>query len=97
MAHGAGNALVTSEPIRVAGKERAELDSAHGRETINQSIAVWTGLMKGIGQDKTLSDMVVTAGSLSEAWKILLNIVGESSEAAQDKLKKEFKELRRSR
>ena len=93
MAHDAGNALVTSEPIRVVGKERAELDSAHRRKTVNQSIAVWTGLMKGIGQDKTLLNMVVTAGSLSEAWKIIWNIVRESSEAAQDKLEKEFKEL----
>ena len=39
-AHDAGNTLVTSEPIRVVGKERAELDNAYGREKVNQSIAV---------------------------------------------------------
>ena len=49
--------------------------------------------MKGIEKDKTLLDMVITAGSPSEAWKILLSLVGESSEAAQDRVKKEFEEL----
>ena len=41
----------------------------------------------------TLLDKAITAGSSSEAWKILLSIVGKSSEAAQDKVKKEFEEL----
>ena len=80
MTHEAGNALVTDYPIRVVGRERAELDSIHGREKVNQSIAVWTGLVKGIDKDKTLLDMVITAGSPSEAWKILLSLVGESRE-----------------
>ena len=48
LTHDAGNAFVTSEPIRVVGRERAELDSAHGREKVNQSIAVWEGPVKGI-------------------------------------------------
>ena len=93
LSHVAGNALVTDEPVRVVGHERSELDSIHGREKVNQSIAVWTGLVKGIEKDKTLLDMVITAGSPSEAWKILLSLVGESSEAAQDRTKKEFEEL----
>ena len=38
-------------------------------------------------------DMVITAGSPSEAWKILLSLVGESSEAAQDRVNREFEEL----
>ena len=67
LTHDAKNALVTSDPIRVVGRERAELDSAHGREKVNQSIAVWTGLVKGIEKDKTLVDMVITAGWSSEA------------------------------
>ena len=37
--------------------------------------------------------MVITAGSPSEAWKILLSLVGESSKAAQARVKKEFEEL----
>ncbi|CAM9174331.1 unnamed protein product [Ascophyllum nodosum] len=37
--------------------------------------------------------MIITAGSPSEAWKILLSMVGESSEVAQDRAKKESKEL----
>ena len=49
--------------------------------------------MKGIERDKTLLDMVITAGSLSETWKILLSMVGESSEAVQDKAMKEFEKL----
>ena len=49
--------------------------------------------MKGIRKDKTLVDMMITAGSPSEAWKILLSLVGESSEAAQDRVKKDFEEL----
>ena len=81
-AHDAGNTLVTSEPIRVVGKERAELDNACGREKVNQSIAVWTELVK-----------VIERRSPSEAWKLLLSKVSESSEAARDKAKKEFKEL----
>ena len=93
LSHVAGNALVTDEPVRVVGHERSELESIHGREKVNQSIAVWTGLVKGIEKDKTLLDMVITAGSPSEAWKILLSLVGESSEAAQDRIKKEFEEL----
>ena len=59
----------------------------------NQYIAVWTRLVKGIEKGKTLSYMVTTAGSPSEAWKILLSLVDESSEAAQDRVKREFEEL----
>ena len=92
MAHGAGNALVTSELIRVVGKESVELDSVHGRKKVSQSISVWTGLVKGI-EKKNLLDMVITAGLPSEAWKILLSMVGESSEAPQDRANKEFEEL----
>ena len=84
---------MTEVPVRVVGNERPELGSIHGREKVNQSIAVWTGLVKGIEKDKTLLAMVITAGSPSEAWKILLSLVGESSEAAQDRVKKEFEEL----
>ena len=93
LTHNARNTLVTTDPIRVAGRERAELDSVHGREKVNQSIAVWTGMVKRIEKDKTLLDMVITAGSRSEAWKLLLSLVGESSEAAQDRVTKVFEEL----
>ena len=91
--YAAGNVLVTEVPVRVVGNERPELENIHDREKVNQSIAVWTGLVKGIEKDKTLLDMVITAGSSSEAWKILLSLVGESSEAAQDRVKSEFEEL----
>ena len=92
--HDAENTLVASEPIRVVGKDRIELDNAHGREKVNQSIAVWGGLMKGIEQDKTLLDMVIAAGPPSEVWKIRLGIVGDrSKKAAQDKVKNEFEKL----
>ena len=92
--YAAGNVLVTEVPVRVIENERPELKNICAREKVNQSIAVWTGLVKGIEKDKTLLDMVITAGSPSEAWKILLlNLVGESSEAAQDRVKKEFEEL----
>ena len=37
--------------------------------------------------------MVITAGSPSEAWKIFSSLGGESSEAAQDRVKREFEEL----
>ena len=93
MAHETENALVTSKPIRIVGKERIELDIVHEREKVSQSIAVWTGLVKGIGEYKTLLDMVITAGSPSEASEILLSMIGESSEAAQDRAKKKFEEL----
>ena len=73
--HEAGNGLVTEGLVRVVGHERSELGSTHGREKVNQSIAVWTGLMKGIEKDITLLDIVITAGSPSEAWKILLSLV----------------------
>ena len=93
MAHDAENVSVTSEPIRAFGKERASLNNADLREKVNQSIAVWTGLVKGIERDKALFDMVITVGSLSATWKIVLSMVGESREAVQDKAKKEFEEL----
>ena len=93
MLHVAGNAPVTEDPVRVVGHERSGLEITHGREKADQSIAVWTGLVKGVENDKTLLDIVITAGSPSEAWKILLSLVGESSEAAQDRVKKEFEEL----
>ena len=93
LTHDAGKALVTSEPIRVVDRERVELNSAHGREKVNQSIAVWTELVKGIEKYKTHLDMVITAGSPAEACKILLSLVGESIEAAQDRTKNEFEEL----
>ena len=49
--------------------------------------------MKGVEKDKTLLDIVITAGSPFEPWKILLSLVGKSSEAAQDRVKKESEEL----
>ena len=91
--YAAGNVLGTEVPVRMVVHERPELENIHGREKVNQSIAVWTGLVKGIKKDKTLLDTVITAGSPSEAWKILLSFVGESSEAAQDRVKREFEEL----
>ena len=69
------------------------MDGTHGREKVNQYIAVWTGLVKGIEKDKILVDVVITAGSPSEAWKVLLSMVDKSSEAAQDRVKKEYEEL----
>ena len=94
MAHDPENAIVTSEQIRVVGKDREELDNGHGRENVNQSTAVWTGLVKGIERDKPLLDVVITAGSPSEAWKVILSMMGnKSSESAQDKVKKVFEEL----
>ena len=91
--YAAGNVLVTKVPVIVVGNERPELENIHGREKVNQSIAVWTDLVKSIEKDNTLLDMVITAGSPSEAWKILLSLVGVSSEAAQDRVKGEFEEL----
>ena len=91
--YAAGNVHATEVPVRVVGNERPELESIHGREKANQSITIWTGLVKGIEKDKTLLHMVITAGSPSEAWKILLSLVGESSEAAQDRVKREIEEL----
>ena len=35
LAHDAENNIITSESIRVVGKERVEFDKAHGREKIN--------------------------------------------------------------
>ena len=90
--HESGNALVTEVSVRIVGHERPELESTHGRE-VNQYIAVWTGLVKGIEKDKTLLDMVITARSPSEAWKIMFSLAGESSEAGHDRFKKEFEEL----
>ena len=59
---------INSEPIRVVGKERVELYNARGREKLNQSIAVWTGLKKETERDKTLLHvMVITTGSPSKA------------------------------
>ena len=85
-----GNALVTTDPIDVVGREQAEQDSAHGREKVNQSNAVWTELVKKIKKKKQFySCMAITVGSPSEAWKIPLSLVGESSEAAKNRLKKE--------
>ena len=89
----AENVLVTEVPVRVVGHERPELENIHGREKVNQSIAAWTGLGKGIEKDKTLLDMVITAGSPSEALKILLSSVGERSEAAQDRVRRHFEDL----
>ena len=92
--HEAWNALATEDPVRVIGYERSGPENTPGREkVITQSIAVWTGLVKGIEKDKTPLDMVITAGSPSEAWKVLLSLVGESSEADQDRVKKEFEDL----
>ena len=51
------------------GKDWDELDNAHGRENVNQSIAVWRALENEIVQDKTLLDMAITAGSPSDDGK----------------------------
>ena len=50
-----GNECTETEgPVRVVGNERPELENIHGREKVNQSIAVWTGQVKGIEEDKSL-------------------------------------------
>ena len=38
LTHDATNAIVTSEPICVVGEDRETLDSAHGRNKVNESI-----------------------------------------------------------
>ena len=48
------NALITADPVGVVGHERPELESIHGKEKVNQSIAVWTRLVKGIEKNKIL-------------------------------------------
>ena len=82
--------IVTSEPVRVVGKDREELDNAYGREKVDQPIAVWAGLVTGESNRIIhFLDKVITAGLPSEAWKIPLSMVGdERSEAAQDKGKR---------
>ena len=78
----------------MVGKDRDELDYASGREKVNQSTAVKTKLLKRSEQDKTILEMIITAGSPSEAWKILLSMAGDdTSEAAQDRVKEEFEGL----
>ena len=83
---------MTEVPVRVVGHECPELESIHGKEKVNQSIAVWAGLVKDVEKYKTLLDMVIAAGSPSEVWKILLSLLDKSSEAAQDRVKGEFEE-----
>ena len=58
--HEEENALVTDDPFRFVGRERSELESTHGREKVNRSIAVWTRLVWGIEKDISLLDMVIT-------------------------------------
>ena len=53
LAHDATNAILTSELICVVGENRETLDSAHGRNEVNESITVWIALAKGIKRDKT--------------------------------------------
>ena len=65
LTHDAEDTLVTTNPIRVVGRERAELDCAHGREKVNHFVAAWTGLVKGNETDKSPLDMLITAGSPS--------------------------------
>ena len=85
LAHDAENAIVTSEPIRVVGKHRVYLDNAYEKQKVNQSIAVWTGVVRGIEWDNDLLNMVVTAGSPSEAWKIVLSMVGDGGTDLHDR------------
>ena len=60
---------------------------------MNRSIIVWTGLVKGIERDNTLLDMIITAGSPSETWKMLFRTVGdESRKLSEYKVKKESEE-----
>ena len=81
-----GPAKSSRLPVSIYSGDRSTLpnflDNAHGREKVNQSIAVWIALVKGIEQDKTLLDMIITAGSPSEAWKMLLSMVGDERGAA---------------
>ena len=80
LAHGAENAIVANELVRVDGKDRNKLDNAHGRQKVNQYIAPWAALLvKGIERSKIRLDMVTTAESPSEAWNILLSMVGDES------------------
>ena len=80
--------------IRVVGKDSDELDNTHGRERVYQYVVVWSRLVNAIKRDTTLLYMVIATESPSEAWKILSSMVShESSEASEDKLKKELEEL----
>ena len=57
--HGTESALIREESIHVVEKERSELGERHGSESVSKAIAVWSGLVKAIKKDSTLSDIIL--------------------------------------
>lgn len=75
-------------------KDRSELDLKHGRQEASRAVSVSSGLEKAIESDWIFLDRIITAGSLSQAWKILSGMMdNESNEVAHDKMRKDFKQF----
>ena len=79
------DALSHSCPVLMTGDQsRIELDREYGRHIVAQSLTVWNGLTKAVGNDSSIADIVVRAKAPSEAWKILKSMVeDESSDRAK--------------
>lgn len=87
-------ALFSEKPVNMNAMTRRELEETHGKLMVEQSFFAWSGLTRSLEHDQTLLDLVVTAGSPSEAWKILESLAElETSEAAGERAKRDFEKL----
>lgn len=89
-----GNALFSKEPVDMNATTRRELEETHGKLMVEQSLFAWSALTRSLERDQKLLDLVVTAGSPSEAWKVLEGLAGlETNEAAGERIKRDFEKL----
>lgn len=88
------NALFSEEPVDMNATTRRELEEKHSRIMVEQSLFAWSGLTRSLERDQALLDLVVNAGSPSEAWKALEGLAGlETNEAAAERTKRDFEKL----
>ena len=75
-------------------KSRSELEVESGNWNVEQSLVVWSALMKPVEKDKMIADIFVGAKASSEAWEILNSMVeDESNERVKEQTTKNFQGL----
>ena len=75
------------------GTACAELERLHEHSLVENSLKAGQALTKALDKEKSIMQMVIDIGSISEAWRPLTKIAAGLQKAAYDRARREFESL----
>ena len=80
--------------MKTSGTPLAELERLHDRSLVENSLKAWQALTRALEKEKETIEIVLYAGSLSEAWLAATKIAAGTKEAGYNRrVKREFESL----